>query len=161
VLRVVLLGDLAVEVDGRRVVLPHAWRARVVLGWLALHPGAHSRASVAARFWPDVVDATARASLRNALWSLRRAAGAGLLATSRERVGLAAAVRVDALAFADLVRAGRPEDAVALCTGELLPGVDDDWAQDAREENRRRLSGALEVVAARAGSGGDRVARSS
>src|SRR6185312_16329347 len=111
VLRVALLGELTVEVDGHDVELPRAWRARPVLGWLALHPGTHPRASVAARFWPDVVDGTARASLRNALWSLRRSAGAALLEASRERVGLAASVWVDAVAFAELDEAGSLEDA--------------------------------------------------
>ncbi|MBV9923203.1 MAG: AAA family ATPase [Pseudonocardia sp.] len=155
-LRVALLGELTVEVNGRGVQLPRARRARLVLGWLALHPGTHSRASVAARFWPDVVDATAKASLRNALWSLRRAAGVDLLATSRERVGLARSVWVDVVAFGELTQAGSLEDAAALCRGELLSGVDDEWVHDAREAHRRRLSHTLEALAARAESAGDR-----
>jgi DNA-binding SARP family transcriptional activator len=156
VLRVALLGELTVEVDGQCVELPRAWRARLVLGWLALHPGTHPRASVAARFWPDVVDVTARASLRNALWSLRRTAGADLLTASRERVGLAASVWVDAVAFAELAEAGSLEDAEALCRGELLSGVDEEWVHDAREAHRRRLSHVLETLAARAESAGNR-----
>ena len=34
----------------------------MVLGWLALHPGTHPRAALAARFWPEVVDVKARVS---------------------------------------------------------------------------------------------------
>jgi DNA-binding SARP family transcriptional activator len=79
-LRVDVLGELTVEVDGRAVELPRAWRAHLVLARLALHPGTHRRAMVASRFWPDVVDDRARAGLRNALWALRRVAGRGLLA---------------------------------------------------------------------------------
>ena len=105
---------------------------------------------VAGRFWPDVVDARARAGLRNALWALRRVAGAGLLAASRERVGLDPAVRVDAAAFDEIARAGRWEDAVALCRGELLAGVEDEWVHDAREAHRRRLADALEALAGQA-----------
>jgi DNA-binding SARP family transcriptional activator len=59
--RVGLLGELTVEVDGRRVDVPRTWRAHLVLAWLSLHPGTHPRMAVAARLWPDVVDATARA----------------------------------------------------------------------------------------------------
>jgi DNA-binding SARP family transcriptional activator len=129
-----------------------------VLGWLALHPGTHSRASVAARFWPDVVDGTARASLRNALWSLRRTAGAGLPATSGERVGLAPSVWMDAVAFAELAQAGSLEDAAALCSGDLLSGVDDDeWVHAVPEAHRRRLSHVLDTLAARAESAGNRL----
>jgi hypothetical protein len=38
-------------------------------------PGTHPRAALAARFWPEVVDVKAGASLRNALWAPRRAVG--------------------------------------------------------------------------------------
>ena len=147
-LRVGVLGELTAEVDGRGVAVPRTWRANLVLAWLSLNPGTHPRASVAARFWPDVVDAKARASLRNALWALRSAfgpAGGALLAASRERVGLGPGVWVDATAFDELVRAGRFEDAVGLCRGELLAGVQDEWVHDAREAHRRQLSQALEA----------------
>ena len=46
-LRVGVLGELTVEVDGRAVALPNAWRASLVLAWLALHPGPHARAAQA------------------------------------------------------------------------------------------------------------------
>ncbi len=149
-LRVSVLGELTVEMDGRAVELPRAWRAHLVLAWLALHPGTHRRVVVAGTFWPDVVDDRARASLRNALWALRRVAGPGLLAASRERVGLDPAVHVDAAAFDQLGRAGRWEDAVALCRGELLAGVEDDWVAGPREAHQRRLSLALEALARQA-----------
>lgn len=157
-LRVGVLGELTVEVDGHGVALPRAWRANLVLAWLSLHPGTHLRSSVAARFWPDVIDGTAMASLRNALWALRRAlgpAGTALLASSRERVGLAPAVWVDATAFDEFARVGRLEDAVELCRGELLAGVEDEWVHDAREAHRRQLSQALEALATQAETAGD------
>jgi hypothetical protein len=56
-----------------------------------LHPGSHSRAYLAARLWPDVPDASARASLRTAIWSVRQAWGpaAGqVLDGSRSSIGL-------------------------------------------------------------------------
>ena len=58
-LRVLVLGELAVEVDGRPVPLPDGRPARALLGYLALHPGPHARAALAARLWPDVLDESA------------------------------------------------------------------------------------------------------
>src|ERR671932_981813 len=74
-LRVRLFGGLALESGGAALDPPASRRARELLGWLALHPGRHARAAVAARFWPDVLDASARASLRTTLHELRRALG--------------------------------------------------------------------------------------
>src|SRR3954447_25024590 len=89
--RVRLLGELTVEVDGRRRELPPG-RPAELFAWLALNPGLHPRSAVAGRFWPDVLDASARASLRSAVWSIRRVLGGtaeGALVTTRDRVGLA------------------------------------------------------------------------
>src|ERR1051325_6362978 len=63
VLQVRLLGELEVEADGRPVPAPAGGRAGDLFAWLALTPGEHPRSAVAARFWPDVLDASARASL--------------------------------------------------------------------------------------------------
>src|SRR4051812_49931369 len=110
-LRVHLLGELVVEASGRPVALTGSWRARSLLAWLALNPGSHPRADVAARFWPDVLDSSARTSLRNGLWALRRALGpeAAALVATRERVGLEAGW-LDVDAFAEHVEAGRLDD---------------------------------------------------
>ena len=155
-LRVGVLGELTVEVDGRAVELSNAWRAALVLAWLALQPGPHARAALAGRFWPDNLDARARAGLRNALWALRRAAGAELLDASRDRVGLHPAVWVDTAAFAEHVRGGRYAEAVALHRGELLSGIEEEWVHDAREAHRRQLGAAFEALAAGAEDAGDR-----
>ena len=53
-----MLGELEVEHDGERVVLPGGRRACALLAWLALNPGRHRRPRLAARFWPDVPDAS-------------------------------------------------------------------------------------------------------
>ena len=63
-LRVRLLGDLVIEIDGIAVEPPASRRARALLGWLALDRRSHSRSALAARFWPDVLDESARTSLR-------------------------------------------------------------------------------------------------
>ena len=75
-LRVKLLGALALEVDGRPLDLPASRRARSLLGLLAIERRTHPRGQLAARFWPDVLDESARTSLRSALSALRRALGA-------------------------------------------------------------------------------------
>ena len=45
-LRVLVLGELAVETDGGPVPLPAGRPARALLGYLALHPGRHARAAL-------------------------------------------------------------------------------------------------------------------
>ena len=90
-LRVLVLGELAVEVDGRPLPLPDGRPARALLGYLALHPGPHARAALAARLWPDVLDESARTSLRGALADVRRALGEAAdehLVATRGEVGL-------------------------------------------------------------------------
>jgi DNA-binding SARP family transcriptional activator len=159
-LRVKVLGELVVESSGRPIELTGSWRARSLLAWLALHPGSHPRGDVAARFWPDVLDSSARASLRNGLWALRRALGpesAGALIATRERVGLgeSPAVWLDVAAFGEHLAAGRLDEALALCRGELLAGLDEEWVYEHRDAHRARVSELLERMAARAESAGD------
>src|SRR3954464_2475152 len=151
-LHVRLLGDMRAQLEGEPIPPPASRRAWALLAWLALHPGEHDRATLAARFWPDVLDASARASLRSAIWALRRALGPGaeahLLAT-RERVGLdpGAGLFVDALAFGALIAEGRPADALALGDGELLNGLQEDWAARARDAHRDCVLEAHEALA--------------
>jgi len=53
-LRVRLLGGLALETGDGSIDAPASRPARELLGWLALHPGLHGRFELAQRFWPDV-----------------------------------------------------------------------------------------------------------
>jgi DNA-binding SARP family transcriptional activator len=157
-LRVRLFGVFALESDGVALPMPERRQACFLLGWLALHPGVHPRSEVAGRFWPDVLDSSARKSLRTELVAIRRAlgeAGEGALVTTRDLVGLAGeGVSVDAWEFERLVREGRVDAAADLCGGELLPGVDADWVYAARESHRRRLDEVLERLAADAEAAG-------
>ncbi len=144
-LRVRLLGELALELDGVSLPAPSSRPTRALLAWLALHPGMHARSRLAGRLWPEVLDESARASLRKALADLRRTLGAGggeALITTRQEVGLSD-VWVDVVAFEELVAAGRLEEAVELCRGELLSGLDDDWAYEARDEHGARFAIAI------------------
>jgi DNA-binding SARP family transcriptional activator len=110
VLEVRLAGGLALRTGGAELPPPASRRARAVLAYLALRPGAHARARLAAQFWPDVLDESARTSLRAALSELRRALGpaAGHLVATRETVALdGAGLAVDTRAFEAALDAGR------------------------------------------------------
>ncbi|HEY3729226.1 MAG TPA: BTAD domain-containing putative transcriptional regulator [Solirubrobacteraceae bacterium] len=154
-----VLGALALEVDGQVAAPPVGRPAQALLGWLALHPGIHARSEVAGRLWPDVLESSARASLRNALSGVRRALGLvadRVLIADRETVGLAGEPEawVDASVFDALIGAGEHERALALCRGDLLAGLDDEWvlaARDAYRESRGRALAALADASASAG----------
>ncbi len=121
-LRLKLLGELTLEVDGVRQELPASRRACSLLGVLALERRAHPRGQLAARFWPDVLDESARTSLRSALSALRRALGADAdcyLLASREAVALAGPEQVwtDVGEFERLLTEGQLEDALEARAG--------------------------------------------
>ncbi len=134
------------KVNGRPSDRIASHRARSLLGWLAVHPGLHPRGRVAGLFWPDVLEESARSSLRTTLATLRRELGgsaARALTASRESVGIdpCPGVRIDLQAFEQLVSRGELKQAVALCRGDLLADLDDDWVNESREHHRHRLLG--------------------
>jgi DNA-binding SARP family transcriptional activator/tetratricopeptide (TPR) repeat protein len=148
-LRLWLCGRFAGECDGVAVSMPASDRARALIGWLALHPGTHQRAYLAARLWPDVPDASARASLRTAIWAVRQAWGAAaeqVLECSRNSIGMR-----DGALWVDALDAAPGEETPAgLEAAELLAGIDDEWAHAAREEHRTRQLRTLQELAAAA-----------
>jgi predicted ATPase/DNA-binding SARP family transcriptional activator len=139
-----LLGRFRVERGGKAVRLPTR-ESRLLLAYLALHPESHAREKVAALFWPEVPDASARASLRNALSTLRRKLGKQLLEADRETVRLNPGhpLRVDALEFRTqatrFLDTPRPDpDAVGLESygDDLLVDFYDDWVSVDRDALR-------------------------
>ena len=128
-----------VEGGGRPAIL-QGRRSRVLLAWLALHPGSHAPRELAGWFG---LHRRGRRPHEPAQRAHRAAPGLGiasrLLAADRERVALTGA-RVDAPAFVELAIAGRLAEAEALCRSELLAGVDDDLVSAARAEHERRLA---------------------
>ena len=148
-LRVRTLGAFELDRDGVQLPLPAGRPGRALLAWLALHPGTHARSAVAAALWPDVLDTSARASLRTALSALRRALGptSAALRADRERVELSADVAVDLREFDRLLDSGEPEAALDLARGELLPELDDDWVLRERDRHRARCGVALAALA--------------
>jgi len=155
-----VLGDLELEADGQVLERLRSQRARSLVGWLAVHPGLYPRARVAAVFWPDVLDESARSSLRTTLATLRRELGpaaANVVTATRDRVGIEPGpeVSIDLPVFEDLVSGGELQEAATLCRGELLADLDDDWVYEARESHRHDVLDLLGRLAAEAESSGD------
>jgi len=154
-----VIGELQVLLAGKTVELPASRRARSLLGWLASHPGRHPRSRLAGLLWPDVLDASARASLRSAIWALRSALGpdfGSYLAAGRDTVTLAGDdLRVDLREMRRLLAAGEPEAALARCRGDLLQELDDDWVLEARADLDRDVEAALADLTQRARAAGN------
>jgi DNA-binding SARP family transcriptional activator/tetratricopeptide (TPR) repeat protein len=152
-LEVRLADGLLLRADGAELAPPASRRARAVLAYLALHPGPQPRGRLAARFWPDVLDESARASLRVALTELRQALGpaAGYVVATRDTVALDGAdLTVDARAFQRALDDGDAPRALEACGAPILDGFEEDWAIDARDEHAQRLARAFEQAAAAA-----------
>ena len=144
-----LLGDMKVRRGATGAVVPiPARKVRALLACLAIHPGrAHPRDRLAALLWPDVGEAQARQSLRQALAGLRRAlAGARVLIVETDTVAVdPLRFDVDVPRFQGLITAGsqpKLEQALALYEGDLLAGFDarshvfEDWLLTERERLR-------------------------
>src|ERR1017187_6237960 len=158
-LEIRVIGELEVQLAGTKAELPASRRVRALLGWLAVHPGRHPRSRLAGQFWPDVLDASARASLPSAIWALRSALGpdfGSFLATDRDTVTLAAdGLTVDLQEVRRLIEQGQPRAALDLCRGDLLQELDDDWVVEAREELDRDIAAALRDLMGQAVAAGD------
>jgi len=168
-LRIRVLGELEICLDGDEHRAIASARARSLLVYLLVHDGvAQSRRRLAFLLWPDSTEAQARTNLRNVLHVLRRACPElesfmdVTSTTIRWRGGTACWVDVIALRSA-LDRAERAErgsddevaalrDAVGLHRGDLFAECYDEWAVAERERLRdlylsalRRLVEALVV----------------
>src|SRR4051794_26502449 len=116
--------------DGRAVVLPTR-KSRALLAFLAVSVGRyHSREKLTALLWGDTGDVRARQSFRQALASLRRAAGASdtpIILTKGDTIALNRdAVTVDVDTLRSAVTDGGPERlhaATTLWRGEFLEGL--------------------------------------
>ncbi len=147
-LRARLLGAFVVELNGTVIDSSATQRPWAVFAYLALANRPVTRAELANTFWPDVLDHSSRASLRSALWALRRQIG-DELRVDGERVHLSDDAWIDVREFERL----GPDEALALCRGELLEGLDDEWALQARARHRERVIELLEEQARAADPG--------
>lgn len=151
-IRLLLLGPFQLERAHQVISLPRR-KVEGLLAYLVLHPQEHAREHLAALFWGDSNDASARTSLRVALNTLRTLIGDDLLDADRTTVTLNPAFPVwcDAPEFTRLGTSGAPghatpnaeslamlETAVNLYRGDLLAGFYDDWVLALREVYRER-----------------------
>jgi DNA-binding SARP family transcriptional activator len=168
-LHIELLGGLRVRTEAGREIHIVSRKAQALLGCLALEPGvAHSRDVLAGLLWEDSDPELARASLRQALASLRRclpgACAAALHGDGRTVALDAAMATSDVAQFRTLLSDGSPgalTRAVEQHAGILLDGLEarspafEQWLRERRAELRRLLLNAAERVAAQCAAVGD------
>jgi DNA-binding SARP family transcriptional activator len=164
-----LLGGLKVRTAAGLEVRLASRKAQALLGCLAVEPGVPlSRDTLAALLWEDSDPELARASLRQALTSVRRSlpeSCAPALKGDGGNVALdATVVSSDVAQFRALLRDGSPgalARAVEQHAGVLLEGLDarapafDEWLRERRGELRRQLLGAAQRMAAQCAAVGD------
>jgi DNA-binding SARP family transcriptional activator len=128
-LSLTLLGGLQARLDpGGTLVLPTR-KSQALLAYLALPLGqAHPRDKLAALLWGGIRDESARASLRQALFAVRKAlVDTTALRQDADTLALdAAAVTVDVVAFEQAIKEGTAEAlerAAELYHGDLLDGL--------------------------------------
>jgi DNA-binding SARP family transcriptional activator len=162
-LTLTLLGGFQARVgSGPPLALPTR-KAQALLAYLGLARGREQgREKLTGLLWADVGERQARQSLRQALFSLRKAmAGRGHpeFLTEGETVGLnAAAVDVDVARFEQLAAEGTgpaAAEAAALYQGDLLDGIAvhepvfEEWLAAERQRLREVARGTMEKILAR------------
>ncbi|MBB6054043.1 ATP-binding protein [Armatimonas rosea] len=132
-------------------------KSEALVAFLALHPGPHSREKLAGLFGGEGTDDDTRRALRVVLTDVRKALGETSLQGDRDTLELSPELRVqlDTTALERHLRLGELEAALALCQGELLEGIYDDWVLPLREHYRRQVCEALESHVGRRRSAGD------
>jgi DNA-binding SARP family transcriptional activator len=155
--RLHLLSGFLVTVAGVAVQLPES--VQRLVAFLAVHERPLRRAFVAASLWIDATEEHAMASLRSALWRLRRP-GLSLVEANGAELSLGREVGVDlrdATALARRVlgsdhQAGEltaQEPMFDLLTQDVLPDWYEDWALMERERFRQIRLHALERLCQR------------
>lgn len=142
-----LLGEFAVRTGDGEIPLPMS--AQRVLAFLALHERPVQRAFLAASLWLDSPETRAFASLRSALWRLRRP-GEQLVRQVGQALALADDVEVDlrrsTAEARGILDGGDVAIDVDLLARDLLPDWYDDWLLIERERHRQLRLSALEAL---------------
>ncbi|MEJ2510834.1 MAG: tetratricopeptide repeat protein [Anaerolineales bacterium] len=137
-----LLGSFKIRLGTKHLELPTR-KAELLLAYLILNPGEHSREKLAALLWGDSSTTDSRNSLRNALALVNKIIGPGLFIADRQTVELNPdyPLWVDAHKFqtqaTELLTepAPNPEQInFDLYQGDLLTDYYDDWIFPFREQ---------------------------
>jgi DNA-binding SARP family transcriptional activator len=160
--RLTTLGALRLSDAAGRDVAPGHRKLLALLAYVGRRaPRAVTREDLAALMWGERPEENARASLRQALFQLKRVLG-DVLDVTPESVALRVdSLAVDAAAFEAEVAGGRYREAALRWNGEFLAGSEDAggeefrvWLEGERARLRRVLTRALEeLTAAAAGRG--------
>lgn len=149
--RLHVLGRFELVVHRAPVELP--LQAQRVLGYLAVVRPAQSRSTLAGCLWADTSQDRAMATLRNALWRLRKASGC-LVHASRDSVHIGHHVWVDLAQTRRCVAAidsgqepGTDVRSIEMLDTDLLTGWEEDWLHIERERLRQMRVHALESLA--------------
>jgi DNA-binding SARP family transcriptional activator/pimeloyl-ACP methyl ester carboxylesterase len=152
-----LLGGFQARLEPGPPLSLRTKKAQALLAYLALNPDrTHRRESLAAVFWGDRPDEHARASLRHALYELRKALAPvpTVLRTCGDIVTVDGAnIDLDVAVFTRLLGEGTSEAlarAMTLYRGDLLAGLSVDeepWETWLREERERLREQAVEGLA--------------
>jgi DNA-binding SARP family transcriptional activator len=165
-----VLGPLEVHVDGEPLRVDTR-KATAILALLAVERRPYARDELAAMFWPDSDDESARSALRRTLSVLRAALGDRWLRVDRATVALAEhgdGLWVDLAALEAGGSADDPSslaEAAALARGPFLAGFSlrdspdfDDWRATRAVTVERRIVDVLERLASAAEAAGDAAA---
>src|SRR5262245_3580359 len=159
-----LLGGFHFARDGAAITHFYSDKVRALLAYLATEADRpHTRAALAALFWPKQADSAALRNLSQTLVRLREVLGhtdqtpAPLLITWQTIQWQSRAAEVDVADFARLARSSNPQDlsqAAALYQGELLAGFSlpgceafEEWLLLMREHLQQQALAILHLLA--------------
>jgi DNA-binding SARP family transcriptional activator len=156
-----LLGAIDLRDDDGREVRPILAQPKrlALLAYLAadLPSGPHRRDNLLAMFWPELDQDHARNALSQAVHFLRRSLGEAVLdSRSGAELALGDAVWTDVREFREAVEAGRPDEALRLYQGDLLPAFFvpeapgfESWLEQERVDLRAHAARAARLLAER------------
>ncbi len=121
--RLLLFGSPTIVEDGKSTALAFERRTQLIV-YLALKRGWIGRAELAMLLWPEQQSKSAFANLRKTLFRLQ--ALNWVPPIDVQDAALRFEIDTDVHAFEAAVREQRLAEALALCSGELLAGFDDD-----------------------------------
>lgn len=149
-LRIILMGEPRVMDPDGETLAPGKGKPLAVLTYLTCHPEGVRRSELASIFWPESPRQRARASVRQALWTLRRQLGEDLFNDDDPVVLTEGLVETDLQVFDQALKAGDAQTALELWEAAPfrhfhLPGCPqwEEWTDGVRMDLERRFGSFL------------------